>query len=95
MMKKNELHIGNNSIPLNHNLYVAAFGKAALGTNEIRLMTDRISCFSASSKECVEQWMKFVLNILSKELLVCRLVQLNKQKGKLRNFYSLLLMKFL
>ncbi|CAF2516509.1 unnamed protein product [Rotaria sp. Silwood2] len=26
-----ELHIGNNHIILNHNLYVAAFGKAAIG----------------------------------------------------------------
>ncbi|CAF2930155.1 unnamed protein product [Rotaria sp. Silwood2] len=29
-----ELHIGNNHIILNHNLYVAAFGKAAIGTHK-------------------------------------------------------------
>jgi len=29
--EKKELHIGDNSIIFNHNLYVAAFGKAALG----------------------------------------------------------------
>ena len=29
--EKEELHFGNNRITLNHNLYVAAFGKAALG----------------------------------------------------------------
>ena len=31
---KKELHIGDNDILLNHNLYVAAFGKAALGRKE-------------------------------------------------------------
>lgn len=29
---KAELRIGNNHIALNHNLYVTAFGKAAIGT---------------------------------------------------------------
>ena len=29
--ERKELHIGDNYIVLNHNLYVAAFGKAALG----------------------------------------------------------------
>ncbi|CAF1159254.1 unnamed protein product [Rotaria sordida] len=29
---KAELHIGNNHITLDHNLYVAAFGKAAIGS---------------------------------------------------------------
>lgn len=29
--EEDELHLGNNRIILNHNLYVAAFGKAALG----------------------------------------------------------------
>ncbi len=32
--EKKELHIGDNYITLNHNLYVAAFGKAALGIKE-------------------------------------------------------------
>ena len=34
--EKKELHIGDNNITLNHNLYVAAFGKAALGRREYR-----------------------------------------------------------
>jgi glycerate-2-kinase len=32
--EKKELHIGDNSIIFNHNVYVAAFGKAALGTEK-------------------------------------------------------------
>ena len=32
--EKKELQIGDNRITLNHNLYVAAFGKAALGRSE-------------------------------------------------------------
>ncbi len=32
--EKKELHFGDNHIVLNHNLYVAAFGKAALGTKK-------------------------------------------------------------
>jgi glycerate-2-kinase len=34
--EKKELHIGDANITLNHNLYVAAFGKAALGRREYR-----------------------------------------------------------
>jgi glycerate-2-kinase len=32
--RKKELHVGDNNIVLNRNLYVAAFGKAALGMKE-------------------------------------------------------------
>ena len=33
-----QLYVGNNYITLNHNLYVAAFGKAALGTREFTFL---------------------------------------------------------
>jgi hypothetical protein len=40
--EKKELQIGDNHITLNHNLYVAAFGKAALGTQEFRFILQEI-----------------------------------------------------
>jgi hypothetical protein len=78
---KKELHIGDNYIILNHNLYVAAFGKAALGTKELRFIINKI--FFIFNKACVELWMNFVMNILLKVLLVSLLVPLNKLKGKI------------
>jgi hypothetical protein len=35
--EKQELHIGDSHIVLNHNLYVAAFGKAALSTKRVQI----------------------------------------------------------
>jgi glycerate-2-kinase len=40
-----ELHIGDDCIILNHNLYVAAFGKAALGRKEFRLIVNQMFLF--------------------------------------------------
>ena len=79
--EKKELRIGDNYIVLNHNLYIAAFGKAALGRNEFKwIINKNLFIFN---KACVELWMNFVINILLKVLLVCLLVQLNKLKGKI------------
>lgn len=49
--EKKELHIGEQSVALNRNLYVAAFGKAALGTahRANRACNDRLS------QACVER----------------------------------------
>jgi len=78
--EKKELHLGDNHIVLNHNLYVAAFGKAALGTKKNLDLFLSIKYFLFFNKACVELWMNFVINILLKVLLVCLLVQLNKLK---------------
>ena len=79
-----ELHIGNNHVTLNHNLYVAAFGKAALGIDRFRRQEMYCLFFVSLQKACVEQWMKFAINIFEKVLSVYLWVPLNKRKGKNR-----------
>ena len=84
--ERKELNIGDNCIILNHNLYVAAFGKAALGTHKFCFIisTTRINHkYFILIKECVELSMKFIINILFKALRVFLVVQLSKLKGKI------------
>jgi hypothetical protein len=80
--EKKGLHIGDNYIPLNHNLYVAAFGKAALGTRE-SIKRNINYMFFIFNKACVELWMNSAMNILLEALQVFLLEQLNKLKGKI------------
>jgi hypothetical protein len=40
--EKKELQVGDNHITLDHNLYVAAFGKAALGTQKCQFVFKQI-----------------------------------------------------
>ena len=79
--EKKQLRINDKDITLNHNLYVAAFGKAALGICQARNELF-ISIKHSSFKVCVVRYMNYATIISSKVSLVFLLAPSSKLKGK-------------